>query len=88
MQIQEHRFVRLAESWADTAGARALCLIGNSWLLSKSQMRIVLTMMASHAVQGNYLVKFKIDDVYWQLAPDWPTNDSPDGNTNNVLVVA
>ena len=39
-------------------------------------------------LQGKYLVKFKIDDVYWRLAPDWPTNDSADGSTNNVLVVA
>ena len=39
-------------------------------------------------LQGRYLVKFKIDDNHWRLAPDWPTNDSPDGNTNNVLVVA
>ena len=39
-------------------------------------------------MQGRYLVKFKIDDSHWRLAPDWPTNDSPDGNTNNVLVVA
>ena len=39
-------------------------------------------------LQGRYLVKFKIDDCYWRLAPNWPTNDSLDGTTNNVLVVA
>lgn len=39
-------------------------------------------------MQGRYLVKFKIDDSHWRLAPDWPTSESPDGNENNILVVA
>jgi 1,4-alpha-glucan branching enzyme len=35
---------------------------------------------------GTYRVKFAVDGE-WRLAPDWPTEDSADGDTNNILVV-
>lgn len=35
---------------------------------------------------GTYRVKFSVDGD-WRLAPDWPTEDSSDGDTNNILVV-
>lgn len=35
---------------------------------------------------GTYRVKFSVDGE-WRLAPDWPTEDSVTGDTNNLLVV-
>ena len=35
---------------------------------------------------GTYRVKFSVDGD-WRLAPDWPTEDSADGDTNNILIV-
>lgn len=35
---------------------------------------------------GRYAVKFSVDGE-WRLAADWPTEDTADGETNNILVV-
>lgn len=35
---------------------------------------------------GTYRVKFSVDGE-WRLAPDWPTEDTLTGDTNNLLVV-
>ena len=35
---------------------------------------------------GRYAVKFSVDGE-WRLAADWPTEDTTEGDTNNILVV-
>ena len=35
-------------------------------------------------LQGTYLVKFLVDGE-WRLAPDWPSDTSSAGDTNNIL---
>jgi 1,4-alpha-glucan branching enzyme len=35
---------------------------------------------------GRYRVKFSVDGE-WRLASDWPTENTPEGDTNNILVV-
>ena len=43
--------------------------------------------LTQRLTQGTYLVKFKVDNTHWRLAPDWPMQEGEDGNTNNILVV-
>ena len=38
------------------------------------------------SLQGTYLVKFLVDGE-WRLAPEWPSETSSTGDTNNVLSV-
>jgi Glycogen recognition site of AMP-activated protein kinase len=39
-----------------------------------------------HLLPGRYSVKFLVDGE-WRLAAGWPTEKTPDGDTNNVLIV-